>query len=75
MPGLVEEDQSNFDLISITEIHPTFGAEVSGVDFSKAIPKETFDQIRAASAKVRPTIRFNLQINAKALLSPFLTFN
>lgn len=53
MPGLVETNPSNFDLINIKEIHPAFRAEVSVIDFSKAVPKETFDEIRAASAKVR----------------------
>ncbi|RFU29555.1 hypothetical protein B7463_g6776, partial [Scytalidium lignicola] len=51
MPGVVETNPSSFNLINIKEIHPTFGAEVSGIDFSKPVPKETFDEISAASAK------------------------
>ncbi|KXL46621.1 hypothetical protein M433DRAFT_334756 [Acidomyces richmondensis BFW] len=37
--------------ISIVELHPTFAAEVRGVDFSKEIPAEDFEQIQKAIAK------------------------
>jgi alpha-ketoglutarate-dependent 2,4-dichlorophenoxyacetate dioxygenase len=37
----------------ITPLHPTFGAEISGVDFSKPITDETFADILAACIKVR----------------------
>lgn len=37
--------------ISITELHPTFGAEVSGVDFSSPISEDDFREIYAAITK------------------------
>lgn len=38
--------------LSITELHPTFAAEISGVDFSKPISEEVFKEIYAAITKV-----------------------
>lgn len=38
--------------ISINELHPTFAAEVSGVDFSGDVSKEDFDEIYKAITKV-----------------------
>lgn len=43
--------------ISIVELHPTFAAEVRGVDFSKEIPAEDFEQIQKAIAKVSHSSR------------------
>ncbi|CAG8979496.1 hypothetical protein HYALB_00011900, partial [Hymenoscyphus albidus] len=40
-----------FQHIQIKKLHPTFGAEVSGVDFSKEIPSEIFDEILEALIK------------------------
>ncbi|KAJ5925466.1 alpha-ketoglutarate-dependent 2-4-dichlorophenoxyacetate dioxygenase [Penicillium verhagenii] len=37
--------------IAITELHPTFGAEVSGVDFSRPVDEEVFQEILAAISK------------------------
>lgn len=51
MPGLLLKEP--FNTLQITELHPTFGAEVEGVDFSKPIPDDVFAEILAASAKVR----------------------
>ena len=42
----------NFKHLQIKELHPTFAAEVSGVDFTNPIPNDVFDEILAASAKV-----------------------
>ena len=42
----------NFKTLSIKELHPTFGAEVSGVDFSQNIPDDVFEEILKAMAKV-----------------------
>lgn len=39
----------------VQELHPLFGAEVSGVDFSKSISDEVFEQILKAIAKVNST--------------------
>jgi alpha-ketoglutarate-dependent 2,4-dichlorophenoxyacetate dioxygenase len=38
--------------IQIKELHPTFGAEILGVDFSKPVPDDVFDEILAAITKV-----------------------
>lgn len=46
-------ESPEFKDLRITELHPTFGAEVSGIDFSQPIPDSTFQQIRGASAKVQ----------------------
>lgn len=43
---------SDFQYISIKELHPTFGAEISGVDFSKPVVEEVFSEILAAINKV-----------------------
>lgn len=44
--------------IQIKELHPTFGAEVIGVDFSKEVPDEVFGDILAAITKViQPELR------------------
>ncbi|KAJ6140539.1 alpha-ketoglutarate-dependent 2-4-dichlorophenoxyacetate dioxygenase [Penicillium chermesinum] len=40
-----------FKHISIEELHPTFGAEVSGVDFSKSLDDEVFEEIKQAIYK------------------------
>lgn len=50
MPGILKDRP--FDTLKIKELHPTFGAEVEGVDFSKPIPDDVFEEILAASAKV-----------------------
>jgi hypothetical protein len=50
MPGIVV---SPFSKLEVTELHPTFGAEIEGVDFSQPIPDEVFKEILAASAKAR----------------------
>ncbi|KAF1986361.1 alpha-ketoglutarate-dependent 2,4-dichlorophenoxyacetate dioxygenase [Aulographum hederae CBS 113979] len=49
MPGVI--NQSEFSLIKVKELHPTFAAEVSGIDFSKDIPDDVFAEIYAAAAK------------------------
>lgn len=43
---------SSFKHITVKSLHPTFGAEISGVDFSKPVADEVFDEIRAAARKV-----------------------
>ncbi|KAJ5676045.1 alpha-ketoglutarate-dependent 2-4-dichlorophenoxyacetate dioxygenase [Penicillium macrosclerotiorum] len=49
MPGLSQP--LTFEHITVTELHPTFGAEVSNVDFSRPIEDEVFQEIRAAIVK------------------------
>jgi alpha-ketoglutarate-dependent 2,4-dichlorophenoxyacetate dioxygenase len=53
MPGLLPStDDSDFKIIKIQKLHKTFGAQISGVDFSSSISDETFDEILAAITKV-----------------------
>lgn len=42
--------ENNF---TIRELHPSFAAEISGLDFSQPIPDSTFEELLAAIAKVR----------------------
>ena len=49
MPSATEPE---FETLHIAKLHPTFGAEIFGVDFSQPIPDSTFQQIREASDKV-----------------------
>ncbi|KAL1635424.1 hypothetical protein SLS58_010287 [Diplodia intermedia] len=37
--------------LEIIELHPTFGAEVRGIDFSQPIPEDVFSEVQAAIAK------------------------
>ncbi|KAL2004712.1 hypothetical protein VTN00DRAFT_3240 [Thermoascus crustaceus] len=46
MPGIAKEPV--FNLITVKELHLTFGAEISGVDFSKEVPDDVFQEILAA---------------------------
>ena len=41
-----------FKLITINELHPTFGAEIHGVDFSRPVEDAVFQEIMMAIAKV-----------------------
>lgn len=43
------KEESN---ISVVELHPTFAAEVRGVDFSREMPADVFEEIKKAIAKV-----------------------
>ncbi len=49
MPGLIKEDE--FKTITVKELHPTFAAEVSGVNFQD-LSEEQLSEILAAMAKV-----------------------
>jgi hypothetical protein len=52
MPGLLLTPETEFKTLKIKELHPTFAAEIEGVDFSKPLSDSVFEEIRAASAKV-----------------------
>jgi alpha-ketoglutarate-dependent 2,4-dichlorophenoxyacetate dioxygenase len=53
MPGLLPStDDTDFKNIKIQKLHKTFGAQISGVDFSSPISDEIFDEILAAITKV-----------------------
>jgi hypothetical protein len=43
---------ASFSHISVNPIHPTFGAEVREVDFSKPLTDEVFSEIYSAITKV-----------------------
>ncbi|KAE8444742.1 hypothetical protein EG329_014302 [Mollisiaceae sp. DMI_Dod_QoI] len=49
MPGLISE--TPYQHITVKELAPTFVAEVQGVDFSKPIEPEVFQEIKDALAK------------------------
>jgi alpha-ketoglutarate-dependent 2,4-dichlorophenoxyacetate dioxygenase len=50
MPGL--STSLAFKHITITKLHPTFGAEISGVDFSRPVEGEIFQDILTAITQV-----------------------
>jgi alpha-ketoglutarate-dependent 2,4-dichlorophenoxyacetate dioxygenase len=43
----------DYSLIQVKELHPTFGAEVSGVDFSRPVPEDVFQELWKAVNQVR----------------------
>lgn len=47
--------------LTIKQLHPTFAAEVRGVDFSTDIPQDVFNEIYQAITKVRSTNIGNLR--------------
>ena len=53
MPGLLNQSTVEFKNINIQKLHPTFGALISGVDFSSPVSDEVFNEILAAITKVR----------------------
>jgi alpha-ketoglutarate-dependent 2,4-dichlorophenoxyacetate dioxygenase len=46
----------DFNLIQVKELHPTFGAEVHGVDFSRPVPEDVFQELWKAVNKVSRVI-------------------
>jgi len=48
MPGIIQQP---FKTLTVKELHPTFGAEVSGIDFTQPIPDEQFQEILEAMAQ------------------------
>jgi len=50
MPGVLLQD-TPFKTITVKELHPSYGAEISGADFTN-MSEEQFQEIRAAMAKV-----------------------
>jgi len=49
MPGLIQEPE--FKSFTVKELHPTFVAEIQGIDFSEPISEESFQEILDALAK------------------------
>lgn len=50
MPGIIQEPSP--EGLTIKELHPTFGAEIEGVDFEN-LTEAQFGEIKAALSKVR----------------------
>lgn len=53
----------------VHELHPLFGAEVSGVDFSKSISDDVFEQILKAIAKVKFKIHLFPAHNSSSMIT------
>jgi len=66
MPGVVQE--SPFKTFTVREIHPTFGAEVEGVDFQN-LTDESFQEIIAAMAKVTNIPSLDIQLLKDSAIS------
>lgn len=49
------DSPSQFKHIIVKPLHPTFGAEISGIDFSQPVPDEVFTEVLAAVTKVSPS--------------------
>lgn len=49
MPGTLKKQ---FHKIEVEELHPTYGAVLSGIDFTKPIDEDVFEEISAAAKKV-----------------------
>lgn len=58
MPNPTEKP---FHHITVTELHPTFGAEISGVDFSQPVSDEVFSEVLSAISKVWQTWTSNAE--------------
>ena len=52
MPHTTSDDDNDLQHIQVKELHPTFGAEVHGVDFSKPVPEDVFSEIYKTITKV-----------------------
>lgn len=52
MPGIIVKDTLDFDHIKVKKLHPTFAAEVSGIDFSEPLTREVFAEIKQAINEV-----------------------
>jgi len=53
------EAQPEFTLIKVNPLHPTFGAEVTGIDFSKPVSDDVFREVLAAITKVYPILPYH----------------
>ena len=63
MPAVIEQAREQ---LHVKELHPTFGAEIEGVDFNN-VSDEVFAQILAAMSKVQPSPSAYLQFVRKGL--------
>lgn len=61
MPNMPHREDRKFQ---INELHPTFAAEIRGIDFSEPIPPDVFEQVYEAITKVSMTrIKMNLPLD------------
>lgn len=52
MPGLLKSEESEKNSLNILKLHPSFAAEILGLDLSTPPSEATFTQIISAVAKV-----------------------
>ena len=71
MPGILTQD-TPFKTITVKPLHPTFAAEVIGVDWPDP-SDEQFKEIKAAMAKVSITVVSIAKKIQRYLYSPPLT--
>lgn len=71
MPGLLIQE-TPFKTLKVKELHPTFGAEIEGVDFDN-VSDETLQEILAAMAKVRLSPRASHPLNWRIPFTPYPT--
>lgn len=67
MSGLIKEPQ--FSTIAVRELHPTFGAEIKGVDFDN-LSDEQFNEVKTALAKVNQRLSLSSSTGDGNLLLP-----
>jgi hypothetical protein len=71
MPGLIQE--TPFKTFTVRELHPTFGAELVGVDFDN-MTDDGLNEIIAAMAKVRSSLVVRIEQNAQPIYLPSTGF-
>lgn len=54
MPGRLQD--FGYSRIAVRKLHPTFGAEISGIDFSQPVDNETFHEVLQAISQVSHSI-------------------
>jgi hypothetical protein len=70
MPHATSGGDNDFKHIQVKELHPTFGAEVYGVDFSKPVPEDVFSELYKAITKVS---MHNPRVSIHSMLSHVFT--
>lgn len=51
--------EPQYQYITVKKLHPTVGAEVSGIDFSKPVPPEVFQEVHQAITEVSLILNMN----------------
>jgi hypothetical protein len=60
LPSLPNTDFLKFKHIIVKSLHPAFGAEVCGIEFSKPVDDDVFAEVFAAISKVKISKRWYL---------------